>query len=88
MAPKRIMTDEGFEKTFAVGYLSAFMLSTELAPLLEQADHGRITNVAGVKSFILNAKLDFDDLTFSKNYGTFKTAITGTGSVVFITTSY
>ena len=76
MVPKRIITDEGFEKTFAVGYLSAFILSTELAPLLEQADHGRIANVAGVKSFILNAKLDFDDLTFSKNYGTFKTAIT------------
>ena len=76
MAPKRIITDEGFEKTFAVGYLSAFILSTELAPLLEQADHGRIANVAGVKSFILNAKLDFDDLTFSKNYGTFKAAIT------------
>ena len=76
MAPKRIITDEGFEKTFAVGYLSAFILSTELAPLLEQADHGRIANVAGVKSFILKAKVDFDDLTFSKNYGTFKTAIT------------
>ena len=76
MAPKRIITDEGFEKTFAVGYLSAFVLSTELAPLLEQADHGRIANVAGAKSFILNAKLDFDDLTFSKNYSTFKTAIT------------
>lgn len=76
MAPKRIITSEGFEKTFAVGYLSAFILSTELAPLLEQADHGRIANVAGVKSFILNAKLDFDDLTFSKNYGTIKAAIT------------
>ena len=76
MAPTRIVTDEGFEKTFAVGYLSAFILSTELAPLLEQADHGRIANVAGVKSFILNAKLDFDDLTFFKNYRTFKTAIT------------
>ena len=76
MAPKRIITDEGFEKTFAVGYLSAYILSNELAPILEQADHGRIANVAGQRSMVFNAKLDFDDLTFSKNYGTFKTAIT------------
>ncbi len=76
MAPQRTITDEGFEKTFAVGYLSAYILAIELAPVLRQAENGRIANVAGVKSFILNAKLDFEDLTFSKNYSTFKTAIT------------
>ena len=44
--------------------------------MLEKASHGRIVNVAGVASFIFKAKLDFDDLSFSQNYSSFKTAIT------------
>ena len=76
MEAKRQTTSEGFERTFAVGYLSAFVLSTQLAPLLEKAPYGRIANVAGVASFVFKARLDFDDLTFSRNYGSFKTAIT------------
>jgi NAD(P)-dependent dehydrogenase (short-subunit alcohol dehydrogenase family) len=76
MESKRQITNEGFEKTFAVGYLSAFVLSTQLAPLLEKAPNGRIANVAGVESFIFKARLDFDDLTFSRDYGSFKVAIT------------
>ncbi|MCJ8325454.1 MAG: SDR family NAD(P)-dependent oxidoreductase [Hyphomicrobiales bacterium] len=76
MEETRKITKEGFEKTFAVGYLSAFVLATQLAPLLEKASHARIVNVAGVASFVFKAKLDFDDLTFSQNYSSFKTAIT------------
>jgi len=76
MEPERRLTPEGFEKTFAVGYLSAFVLARDLAPLLDKARHGRIANVAGVERFIINAKLDFDDLTFSQGYGSFKAAIT------------
>ena len=76
MEPNRIVTTEGFEKTFAVGYLSAFILSIQLVPLLEKSHHSRIVNVAGVSSFIFKAKLDFDDLTFSKNYNSFRAAIT------------
>ena len=37
MVPSRQLTEEGFEKTFSVGYLSAFVLSSELAPLLAKA---------------------------------------------------
>ena len=76
MVADRQLTMEGFERTFAVGYLSAFELSTKLAPLLEAAPNGRNANVAGVESFIFKAKLDFDDLTFSEGYSSFKTAIT------------
>ncbi len=76
LMPTRQITDEGFEKTFAVNYLSALVLSTELAPLLEKALHGKIANVAGVVSFVLKASLDFDDLDFSRNYKSFRTAIT------------
>ncbi len=73
---KRIVTNEGFEKTFAVGYLSAYLLSTQLAGLLEKAAYGRIANVAGIKSMIMKKKLDFDDISFSKNYSMINTAIT------------
>lgn len=73
---KRIVTNEGFEKTFAVGYLSAYLLSTQLASILEKAEYGRIANVSGIKSMIMKGKLDFDDLSFSKNYGMINTAIT------------
>ncbi|MCJ8314325.1 MAG: SDR family NAD(P)-dependent oxidoreductase [Saccharospirillaceae bacterium] len=76
MEREQTLTDEGFEKTFAVGYLSAVVLSTELLPLLEKSQQARIVNVAGVQSFIFKARLDFNDLTFSKNYSSFKTAIT------------
>ncbi len=76
MEPTRKITQEGFEKTFSVGYLSAFVLSTQLVPLLGRASHGRIVNVAGVASFIFKAKLDFNDLSFSQNYSSFNTAIT------------
>ena len=75
-SPKRIVTNEGFEKTFAVGYLSAYLLSTKLACLLEKAAYGRIANVSGIKSMIVKKKLDFDDLSFSKNYSMINTAIT------------
>lgn len=75
-SPKRILTNEGFEKTFAVGYLSAYLLSTQLASILEKAEYGRITNVSGIKSLIMSKKLDFDDLSFSKNYSMINTAVT------------
>ena len=73
---KRIVTNEGFEKTFAVGYLSAYLLSTQLAGILEKAEYGRIANVSGIKSMIMKKKLDFDDMSFSKNYSMINTAIT------------
>jgi len=75
MIPNRVTTKEGFEKTFAVGYLSAFILSTELTPLLEKV-RGRIVNVGGVPSFVFKARLDFEDISFTKGYNSFKTAIT------------
>ncbi len=76
MEPERRLTKEGFEKRFAIGYLSAFVLARDLAPLLEKAPRGRIANVAGVERFILHAQLDFEDLTFSRGFSSFKTAIT------------
>jgi NAD(P)-dependent dehydrogenase (short-subunit alcohol dehydrogenase family) len=75
MIPERTLTEERLEKTFAIGYMSAFVLSTELGPLLAKA-RGRISNVAGVPTFVFKAKLDFDDIGFATKYSSFKTAIT------------
>jgi retinol dehydrogenase 12 len=76
MLPERQVTPEGFEKTFATGYLSAFLLIRELTPSLANAGHGRIANVAGVPALVLKQGLDFEDLGFTKNYKGMPTAIT------------
>lgn len=74
--PVRQETNEGIEKTFAIGHLSAFLLSRELAPLLERAEHGRILNVGGVPQFILKPRPDFaTKLEFTENYNGMRVAI-------------
>ncbi len=75
MLPERQVTSEGFEKTFAIGYLSVFVLIRELTPSLADAENGRIANVAGVPALVLKQGLDFDDLGFTKNYKGMPTAI-------------
>jgi NAD(P)-dependent dehydrogenase (short-subunit alcohol dehydrogenase family) len=75
MSPKQQLTQAGQDKTFAIGYLSAFILSTALTPLLENGNQSRIVNVSGQPSHVLKPVLDFDNLDFKTNYGGFKTAI-------------
>ena len=76
MSPKQQLTQAGQDKTFAIGYLSAFILSTELTPLLENGNQSRIVNVSGQPSHVLKPTIDFDNLDFKTNYSGFKTAIT------------
>jgi len=76
MSPKQQFTIRGQDKTFSIGYLSAFILSTELVPLLEKSNQARIVNVAGQASHVLKPVLDFNNLNFETNYSGFKTAIT------------
>jgi len=76
MSPKQQFTTAGHDKTFAIGYLSAFLLSTELVPLLEKGYNARIVNVGGQASHVLKPILNFDNLDFKTNYSGFKTAIT------------
>ena len=75
MFPQRQVTPEGFEKTFAVNYLSSFILCRELTPSLASAKHGRIANVAGVPKFVLKPALDFEDLSFENDYKGMRVAI-------------
>lgn len=76
MLPVRTETAEGFEKTFAVGYLSAIVLSLELVGALERDGAARIANVAGLPRFVLNPdRLDPTDLAFEKDYDGMRVAI-------------
>ena len=74
MSPKQQLTASGLDKTFAIGYLSTFILSTELIPLLEKVENSRIVNVGGGFNIINKAKLEFDNLNFTNRYSGLKTA--------------
>ncbi len=73
--PKQVLTKEGFDKTFAVGYLSAFIFCNAFVPLLSAAKSARIINVGGNPNTVFKTRLDFNDLNFSKNYRGFKTTV-------------
>jgi NAD(P)-dependent dehydrogenase (short-subunit alcohol dehydrogenase family) len=48
LAPRRIVTAEGLERTFALYYLSRYLLSFGLRPALDRATAPVIVNIAGV----------------------------------------
>ena len=73
--PEREVTADGLEKTFTVGYLSAFALASGFIPLLQEGTQPRILNVGAAPSTILKPGLNFDDLHFTKNYNGFKASV-------------
>ena len=48
LAPRRVLTADGLERTFALYYLSRYLLSFGLRPALDRAAAPVIVNVAGV----------------------------------------
>jgi NAD(P)-dependent dehydrogenase (short-subunit alcohol dehydrogenase family) len=67
-APRRTVTAEGFERTFALYYLSRYVLSHELAPLLSRSASSVIVNVAGVGTTA--GTIHWDDLQLERRYRT------------------
>lgn len=65
--PRRESAD-GHELTFAVNYLSHFLLTLELLPLLRRSPRSRIVNVASIGQH----PLDFDDLMLERAYDGFR----------------
>jgi NAD(P)-dependent dehydrogenase (short-subunit alcohol dehydrogenase family) len=55
---------DGYELTFAVNYLSHYLLTRELLPLIERSAPARIVNVASVGQ----APIDFDDVMLTKGF--------------------
>ena len=66
--PKRIVTAEGLERTFALYYLSRYLLGHELAPSLRRSPAPVIVNVAGVG--MTKGAVHWDDLQLERKYST------------------
>jgi len=61
------LTQEGYEKTFAINVLAPFMITNLLMDMLVKSRDARIINVSS-NSHQLNAQPDFDDLQLVKHY--------------------
>lgn len=64
--PRRVETTEGFESTFALYYLSRYLLSHGLTPALELSASPVIVNVAGVGT--RKGTIHWDDLQLTRRY--------------------
>lgn len=65
MSGFRENTMDGYDRTFQVNYLSPFLLTNLLLPLMKESEQGRIIHVA---SMTHAKEIDFDNLAFSKQY--------------------
>jgi NAD(P)-dependent dehydrogenase (short-subunit alcohol dehydrogenase family) len=63
---KRQTTPDGFEQTFAVNYLGAFLLTCELLQVLKSSAPSRVINVSS--GMHKTGKIDFNDLQSERKY--------------------
>lgn len=64
---RRELSKDGYELRFAVNYLSHFLLTQNLLPLLQKSSHSRIVHVSSIgQSPIL-----FNDINLEKQYDSF-----------------
>ncbi len=64
IANKRIVTKEGFEQNFALGYLSRVLMIKSLENVLKNTSNSQILSVIGLDT----KRLDFDDLTIENKF--------------------
>lgn len=67
-SPRRVVTDEGLEQTFALYYLSRYLLSHGLRDQLDTAERPVVVNVAGVG--ITRGSIHWADLQLAGGSGT------------------
>lgn len=63
---KRILTEDGIEKVFAVNYLAPFLLTHELYPLLKCSEDARVINVSSDSHF--HGTIRLNNLSLDKEY--------------------
>jgi NAD(P)-dependent dehydrogenase (short-subunit alcohol dehydrogenase family) len=68
ISPERKVSEDGYELTFAVNYLSHFLLTRLLLPLLKDSAPARIVNVASAGQ----SPLDFSNLMLERGYDAMK----------------
>lgn len=83
--PQRRTTKEGIEMTFAVGYLSAWILCEEFEALLKASAPARIINVSGSEKRVLKEQVDFDDIFLEQKYSGIKAAFAAISSKMVLT---
>jgi len=67
----RDMTEEGFERTFALNHLGYFLMTKKLLPLVEKSDYKRIVNVSSSAHYGID--FEFDNMNGEKKYTGFDT---------------
>ena len=79
---KRMLTEDGYEMTFAVNHLSHFLLTNLLLELIKQSSPSRIINVSSVAH--TRAQLDFTNLQGEKNYDAYNAyAVSKLANILF-----
>lgn len=66
------LTNEGFDKSFAINYLSHFSLTNQLLGLLKSTGNARVLTVGGAPMYLKNPKVAVNDLQLGKNYSGMK----------------
>ena len=67
----RGVTEEGFERTFALNHLGYFLMTKKLLPLVEKSDYKRIVNVSSSAHYGID--FEFDNMNGEKKYTGFDT---------------
>lgn len=73
--PKRIETEDGFEGTFSLYYVSRFVLSYGLTDLLERSENPLILSLGGTG--MTQGKIHWDDLALNSRYNLFTAMLQG-----------
>ena len=64
------VTEEGFERTFALNHLGYFLMTKKLLPLVEKSNYKRIVNVSSSAHY--GVSFEFDNLNGEKKYRGFR----------------
>jgi hypothetical protein len=67
-SPRRVETSDGLERTFALYYLSRYLLGHGLMPVLSAGSNPVIVNIAGVG--LTSGQIHWDDLQLRHRYRT------------------
>lgn len=79
--PKRELTVDGIERTFALNHLAPFLLTNLLLDLIRAAPQGRVITVS---SDLHSPRIDFDDLLGERRYSWVRAyALSKLGTILF-----
>lgn len=85
MMSERVVTDEGFEMTFATQYLSRYWLTELLMPALDKSDKGQVFFVSSGRTG--DGNLNYDNLNGEQKYSAFSALQTSSSALSLYTLS-